>query len=67
MLVVEKSIYMGAHFSTHNIRITQALSFVKPKLSESGCPGFEDFQDKEENNYIGVGKVYIYGRTLFHL
>jgi hypothetical protein len=44
---------MGAHFSTHNIRITQALSFVRPKLSESGCPGFEDFQDKEENNYIG--------------
>jgi hypothetical protein len=35
-------------------------------LSESGCPGFEDLQDKEENNYIGVGKVYIYGRTLFH-
>jgi hypothetical protein len=53
ILVVEKSIYMGAHFSTHNIRITQALSFVRPKLSESGCPGFEDFQDKEENNYIG--------------
>jgi hypothetical protein len=52
---------MGAHFSTYNIRITQALSFVKPKLSESGCPvtersrstGFEDFQDKEENNYVG--------------
>jgi hypothetical protein len=57
---------MGAHFSTYNIRITQALSFVKPKLSESGYPGFKDFQDKEENNYIGVGKVYIYGRTLFH-
>jgi hypothetical protein len=37
---------------------------MKFKLSESG---FEDFQDKEENNYIGVGKVYIYGRTLFHL
>ena len=42
MLVLEKSIYMGAHFSTYNIRITQALSFVKPKLSESGYPGFED-------------------------
>jgi hypothetical protein len=51
--VVEKPIYMGAHFSTYNIRITQALSFVKPKLSESGYPGFKDFQDKEENNYIG--------------
>jgi len=36
-------------------------------LSESGCPGFEDLQDKEENNYIGGWKVYIYGRTLFHL
>ena len=53
ILVVEKPIYMGAHFSTYNIRITQALSFVKPKLSESGYPGFKDFQDKEENNYIG--------------
>jgi len=29
-------------------------------LSESG---FEDFQDKEENNYIGVGKVYIWAHT----
>ena len=29
MLVVEKPIYMGAHFSTHNINIIQALRFVK--------------------------------------
>jgi hypothetical protein len=53
ILVLEKSIYMGAHFSTYNIRITQALSFVKPKLSESGCPGFEDLQGQEENNHVG--------------
>ena len=44
-----KSLYMGAHFSTHNTSITQALRFVKSKLSESGYPGFEDWQDEEEN------------------
>jgi hypothetical protein len=35
-------------------------------LPESGYPGFKDLQDKEENNYIGIGKAYIYGRTLSH-
>jgi hypothetical protein len=42
ILVVEKPIYMGAHFSNHNISIIKSLSFVKSKLSESGYPGLKD-------------------------